>query len=78
VQLAVNKITWQKAGGATEPGRYLLSFGWLTITAEDLVVWQHYPNAVFTLIEMPAASDAGGEFRLGVFELGENLQLAGR
>ena len=26
----VNKITWQRAGGITEPGRYMFTFGWLT------------------------------------------------
>ena len=35
----VNKITWQKAGRVTEPGRYMFTFGWLTVTAEDLAVF---------------------------------------
>jgi hypothetical protein len=73
--LAVNKITWQKVGGVTEPGRYMLSFGWLTITPEDLAVWQLYPNAVFTLVNLTAATDGGEEFHLGVFELGEDLTI---
>lgn len=70
-RLAVNKITWQKVGGVTEAGRYMLSFGWLTITSEDLAVWRLYPKAVFTLVKLTAATDAGEEFHLGVFELGE-------
>ena len=28
----VNKVTWALAGGVTDPGRYMLTFGWLTIT----------------------------------------------
>jgi hypothetical protein len=72
----VNKITWAQAGRVTDPGRYMFRFGWLTITADDLAVWQAYPNAAFTLIRgtapPPAEGDeqpAGEEFRLGLFEL---------
>ena len=72
----VNKITWALAGRVTDPGRYMFKFGWLTITANDLAIWQAYPNAAFTLIRTltspPAESDeepAGEEFRLGTFEL---------
>lgn len=64
----VNKITWQKAGRVTEPGRYMFTFGWLTIAAEDLGVWEQYPDAVFTLVKMSAATETE-EFRLGTFEL---------
>ena len=71
----VNKITWQKAGHVTEPGRYMFTFGWLTVTAEDLAVWQQFPNAVFTLVQTATATDAGEEFRLGAFELQENSSL---
>jgi hypothetical protein len=70
----VNKITWQKAGRVTEPGRYMFTFGWLTIAAEDLGVWEQYPDAVFTLVKT-AATDATEEFRLGAFELPENPML---
>jgi hypothetical protein len=70
----VNKISWHKAGGVTEPGRYMFTFGWLTVTAEDLAVWKQYPLAMFTLVKLPDARDAeaGGaaeEFHLGAFEL---------
>jgi hypothetical protein len=71
----VNKITWQKAGRVTEPGRYMFTFGWLTIAAEDLGVWEQYPDAIFTLVKMTAATDVGEEFRLGAFELPENPAL---
>jgi len=69
--LALNKITRQKVGGVTAPGRYMLSFGWLIITPEDLAVWREYPNAVFTLIKTPLATNGGEEFHLGTFEPGE-------
>jgi hypothetical protein len=74
--MSVNKITWAQAGHVTDPGRYMFRFGWLTITADDLVVWKTYPNAAFTLISgtapPPAEGDEqppGEEFRLGLFEL---------
>jgi hypothetical protein len=70
--LAVNKITWQKAGRVTEPGRYMFTFGWLTVAAEDLVVWEQFPNAVFTLVRTATAAGAAEEFHLGAFELPEN------
>jgi hypothetical protein len=71
----VNKISWQRAGGVTEPGRYMFTFGWLTVTAEDLAIWKQFPDALFTLVEMPprSADDAEAfrseEFHLGAFEL---------
>ena len=72
----VTKITWAQVGRVTDPGRYMFRFGWLTITANDLAIWQAYPNAAFTLIRTvkspPAEGDekpAGEEFRLGTFEL---------
>jgi hypothetical protein len=37
---SVNKITWAQVGRVTEPGRYMFKFGWLTIIAEDLAVWE--------------------------------------
>jgi hypothetical protein len=73
----VNKITWQRAGGVTEPGRYMFTFGWLTVTPDDLAIWKQYPEASFTLVELPHGSDEAGEdaeirgeeFHLGTFEL---------
>jgi hypothetical protein len=49
----------------------MFKFGWLTITAEDLAVWQQMPDAAFTLVTTTA--EAEDEFRLGVFECGKNL-----
>ena len=70
------KITWALAGRVTDPGRYMFKFGWLTITADDLAIWQAYPHAAFTLIRTltspPAETDketVGEEFRLGTFDL---------
>lgn len=65
----VTKITWQKAGHVTEPGRYMFRFGWLTVAAEDLSIWEQFPDATFTLVKMPAEPDGTEEFRLGAFEL---------
>jgi hypothetical protein len=69
----VNKISWEKAGRVTEPGRYMFTFGWLTVTAEDLAVWKQYPHATFTLVKLPATGDAdtgaAEEYHLGAFEL---------
>ncbi len=66
----VNKITWQKAGHVNEPGRYLFTFGYLTITLEDLAVWNRLPDAAFTLVRLPApAEDSPEEFHLGAFEI---------
>jgi len=74
----VGKITWQKAGRVVEPGRYMHRFGWLTVTAEDLAIWRQYPQAEFTLLQLPkpsreapaedALSDLD-EYHLGTFEL---------
>jgi len=73
----VTKITWQKAGRVTAPGRYMFRFGWLTVAAEDLAVWRQHPDAMFTLVPMPLnagasadeAVDGTEEFHLGAFEL---------
>src|ERR1022692_534839 len=73
---SVNKIIWAQAGRVTEPGRYMFKFGWLTVTAEDLAIWKQYPNAAFTLLRTAPAEDAEDEFRLGTFELRENISLS--
>lgn len=73
----VNKITWQRAGGVTEPGRYMFTFGWLTVTSDDLNIWSQFPDASFTLVELPAHAEDSEEpeearteeFHLGTFEL---------
>ena len=72
--MAVNKVTWQQVGHVTEPGRYMFRFGWLTIAAEDLAVWEQFPDAVFALVKTAAvtATDETEEFHLGAFELRES------
>jgi hypothetical protein len=72
---SVTKIIWAQAGRVTEPGRYMFKFGWLTVTAEDLAIWKQYPNAAFTLLRTAPAEKAEDEFRLGTFELRENISL---
>jgi hypothetical protein len=62
----IDKVNWNQVGRVTEPGRYQYTFGWLTVGAEDLAIWEQYPNAVFTLVNHAAAGD---EYRLGTFEL---------
>jgi hypothetical protein len=80
--LAVNKVTWHQVGHVTEPGRYMFRFGWLTIAADDLAVWEQFPNAVFALVKTAAttatdiATDAAEEFHLGAFELPEKSTLS--
>jgi hypothetical protein len=74
----VTKITWQKAGRVAEPGRYMFRFGWLTVAAEDIAVWERFPDAAFTLVKMPAhADDTEEEFHLGAFELPGNPASGG-
>nr|WP_246754346.1 hypothetical protein [Bradyrhizobium diazoefficiens] len=70
-KIRVDKITWDRVGRVTEPGRYMYTFGWLTITADDLEIWKLYPQAEFTLLAQPGESDAsvGEEFRLGAFDV---------
>lgn len=72
--MGVNKVTWLQVGHVTEPGRYMFRFGWLTITAEDLAVWQQFPDALFALVKTAAvaATDESEEFHLGAFELREH------
>ncbi len=68
----VNKITWQKAGRVAEPGRYMFTFGWLTVTADDIGIWKQFPDAAFTLVKLPdgdSADNVAEEFHLGAFEL---------
>jgi hypothetical protein len=54
----------------------MFRFGRLTITAEDLAIWEQFPNAAFTLVRTATAEtgeeSAAEEFRLGTFELRTN------
>jgi hypothetical protein len=61
----------------------MFRFGWLTIAADDLAVWEQFPNAMFALVKTAAATeatvteveDAAEEFHLGAFELPEKPAL---
>ena len=81
-KLTVNKIIWSQVGRVTEPGRYMFTFGWLTISADDIAIWEKYPNAAFTLYGTAATpgdepgEQVGEEFRLGIFELRETISLS--
>ena len=68
----VDKVTWQKVGHVTEPGRYMFRFGWLMVTDADLAIWRQYPDAQFTLVLRPQAAGSEDEFHLGAFELPPN------
>jgi hypothetical protein len=72
------KISWQGAGRITEPGRYMYRFGWLTVTADDIAVWRQYPQAQFTMLQLPKrpgdasaddSTEVADEYHLGTFEL---------
>ena len=63
-----HKVNWQQVGHVAEPGRYLFKFGWLTITADDIVIWQRHPGAAFTLVAQLSDGPAD-EFHLGAFEV---------
>ncbi|MBW8857260.1 MAG: hypothetical protein JF604_23690 [Bradyrhizobium sp.] len=70
-KIKVDKITWDRVGRVTEPGRYMYTFGWLTITADDLDIWKQYPQAAFTLLALHADPDEspGEELHLGAFDI---------
>ena len=54
----------------TEPGRYMFTFGWVNVTADDLAIWQQFPNASFALVKM-RTEDVEDEYRLGAFDPGD-------
>jgi hypothetical protein len=64
----VNRVSWKQVGSVKEPGRYMLRFGWVTIRAEDLAIWEKYPDAIFTLYEV-ARTESNEEYRLGSVDL---------
>jgi hypothetical protein len=46
----------------------MLRFGYVVITAEDLVVWTQFPDAEFALVEH-LSTEPNGEFKLGAFDI---------
>jgi hypothetical protein len=67
--LSVNKVNWEDVGRVTEPGRYMLRFGNLLITAEDIEIWKQFPGVDFTLVAQLSA-ESTDEFKLGAFDIG--------
>ena len=63
--MPVNKVTWKKVGEVKEPGRYMYTFGWVTITAADLAIWELFPGATLALVQRVGATN---EFTLGSFD----------
>ena len=70
--MAVNKVSWKKVGEVKEPGRYMYTFGWVTITPSDLAIWEMFPTAAFTLVLQLGSND---EYRLGAFEIQPPFEL---
>ena len=70
------KLTWVDVGMATEPGQYQSRYGLVEVTADDLWVWQKYPNAAFVVMQPSPFSDETVS-RLGTFELRENWNVPG-
>ena len=64
----MNKVNWTQVGKITEPGRYMFRFGYVIVSAEDLTIWQKYPDATFTLVPM-FSSGPQEEYRLGAFDI---------
>ena len=57
-----------QVGTVRDPGRYMFRFGWVSITAEDLAIWNRFPDATFALYEVPSA-EGHDEYRLGSVDL---------
>ena len=68
--MRVNKITWDKIGHVTEPGRHMYTFGFCTVTEADIEVWRRFPHASFALIvQAPNEMSVGEEYKLGAFDI---------
>jgi hypothetical protein len=50
----------------------MFTFGWLTVSADDLAIWRQFPNTTFTLVR--TAKEVEDEYHLGTFELQEGPQ----
>jgi hypothetical protein len=66
-EVMVNRVSWKQIGLVQEPGRYMLRFGWVTVSADDLQIWSQFPNATFALYEVSGESE--NEYRLGSVDL---------
>ncbi len=70
-EICARKVAWREVGEVAKPGRYLFRFGWLTVSADDIAIWQAHPHASFTLVAVAPLGDTPDEYRLGAFDLGE-------
>jgi len=64
----VNRVSWNQLGLVQEPGRHKFTFGWVTITAEDLNIWNQFPEATFALYQVQSA-ESTNDYRLGSVQL---------
>jgi hypothetical protein len=62
--MPVNKVTWKKVG-EVRVRQIHVHFGWVTITAADLAIWELFPGATFALVQRVGATN---EFTLGSFD----------
>lgn len=65
--MTVNRVSWKQVGSVQEAGRYMVRFGWVTVTADDLQICFLFPDATFALYEVPG--EGKDEYRLGSVEL---------
>jgi hypothetical protein len=72
--MMVPRISRHQLGKITEPGRYRVMLGWVTVTAEDMAIWATYPDATFALYE--TASETGTEYKLRSVNLNNAAQSA--
>ena len=61
------RISWDKVDRVQEPGRYKLSFGWVTVTSDHLDIWRQFRDATFALYELSGSE--GNDYWLGSVEL---------
>ena len=42
----MRKVDWARVGRVTEPGRYMMRFGYVIVTADDLDIWKNFYAAM--------------------------------
>ena len=58
-------VTWQDVGNPKEPGNYQFTNGMIRVRADEIVIWQQHPDAMFTVVALSRA----GHYGLGAYEL---------
>jgi hypothetical protein len=61
----INKVNWGQVGRVAKPDRYQYSFGWLTIAADDIAIWEKNPNAVHACERRSHEGSHGGRISPG-------------